>query len=404
MSVVGVVAARSQTYMLVRAVLGVALTGLHAPLLPPVPAARKIVMTTEPIELTAEMLAKREARAKARAAKQTPEARAAAEAKAAAEVEAKREARRQRDVADAATLRAWAIRGRGRDGDVLPLVDIGANLVKSRGSSSLDEQLQRCALTGVTRVLVTGTSVSTSRRTLELVRTASSSATCQPDVRLYCTAGVHPHDAKSCDARTLAALEELLEAPECVAVGETGLDYDRMFSPREVQLLWFEQQARLAVLKKKPLFLHERDLDADKGPPLGSHSDLVRVLDAAGVAPESACVHCFTGSSDHLRDYVDRGFRIGLTGFVTMAERGAHLREALRAGALPLSHIMLETDAPFMKPDKERLPDVKLLRRGQCEPCVVPAVAYAVAECLGVAPEEVARATTANARAFFGLD
>lgn len=379
-----------------------ALPALHNHLLPQ--PARRMLMSGEKIELTAEMLAKREARRQKRAVQQTPEAVAAAQMAAAAEMEAKREARRQRDAEAAATLQAWAIRDAKHE--VVPLVDIGANLVKLRGRSSLDEQLQRCALTGVTRVLVTGTSVSTSRRALELVRAPASSSGVQLQraVELYCTAGVHPHDAKSCDDGTLEALEELLEAPECVAVGECGLDYDRMFSPRDVQLRWFEAQARLAVACGKPLFLHERDLDPSKGePPLGSHDDLLRVLEAAGVAPERACVHCFTGSAAHLHDYAERGFRIGLTGFVAMKERGAHVRDALRSGALPLSQLMLETDAPFMKPDKERLPDLKVIKRGQCEPCVVPAVARAVAECLGMPPEEVARTTSANARAFFGL-
>ena len=152
-----------------------------------------------------------------------------------------------------------------------------------------------------------------------------------------------------------------------------------------------------------PLFLHEREVDADKGPSLGSHTDLLSVLGSAGVRPERACVHCFTGSAEQMRAYADLGHPVGLTGFVAMSARGAHVRAALRDGALPLAQLMLETDAPFMKPDKERLPDVKLLRRGQCEPCVVPAVAYAVAECYGVSAEEVARVTTANARGFFGL-
>mmetsp|Transcript_8377 Transcript_8377/g.16942 ORF Transcript_8377/g.16942 Transcript_8377/m.16942 type:complete len:93 (-) Transcript_8377:347-625(-) len=86
-----------------------------------------------------------------------------------------------------------------------------------------------------------------------------------------------------------------------------------------------------------------------------------------------------------------------------METRGAHVREALAAGALRLSNLLLETDAPFMKPDKSALPDVKSLLRGQCEPCVVPAVCRTVADCLGLPPDEVARATTDNARSFFGL-
>merc|ERR1719316_2104218 len=125
-----------------------------------------------------------------------------------------------------------------------------------------------------------------------------------------------------------------------------------MFSPRDVQLKWFEAQARLAAELQMPLFLHERDRDPDKGEPLGSAADLMRVLEAAGVEPERVCVHCFTGSTDVLQTYVRRGFRIGLTGFVGMRKRGAHVREAVASGLLPLEQLMVETDAPFMKPDK----------------------------------------------------
>ena len=152
-----------------------------------------------------------------------------------------------------------------------------------------------------------------------------------------------------------------------------------------------------------PLFLHEREVDADKGPSLGSHADLLSVLGSAGVRPERACVHCFTGSAEQMRAYADLGHPVGLTGFVAMSARGAHVRAALRDGALPLAQLMLETDAPFMKPDKVHLPDVKALKRGQCEPSVLPAVCNVVAECYGVPPEQVARATTQTAQAFFRL-
>ena len=121
------------------------------------------------------------------------------------------------------------------------------------------------------------------------------------------------------------------------------------------------------------------------------------------VRPERCCVHCFTGSAEHLRDYAERGYYVGLTGFVAMHRRGAAVRDALRAGALPLTQLMLETDSPFMRPDREYLPDVKSLRQGHCEPCVLPAVCNAVAECYGVPPSAVARVTTANAVGFFGL-
>ena len=190
-----------------------------------------------PADVTPDILAKRAERAKKRAAQQTPEAIAAAEAASLQEAERKREARRQRDADDAEALRAWSICD--ENSEQCALVDIGANLVKVKDDEALERQLQRASSTGVTRIIVTGTSVVSSRRALELVRAARGTV---PSVQLYCTAGVHPHDARTCNEQTLTELRELLSAPECVAVGECGLDYDRMFSPREVQLEWFAAQ------------------------------------------------------------------------------------------------------------------------------------------------------------------
>ena len=363
-------------------------------------------------DLTPAMLAKRAERARKKAAQQTPEALAATAVAAAAEADAKRERRRQRNAQDAGVLQAWGIKN--ADGAACLLVDIGANLTKLKGENSFKEQLTRCSLTGVTTVIVTGTSVAGSRAGLALVRSHSAARmeACEGAppcashrVSLHSTAGVHPHDASTCDETTIPALRALLSAPECVAVGECGLDYDRMFSPRQVQLHWFERQARLAVELGLPMFLHERDVDVDgsKGLPLGSQSDLLHVLEASGVHPSRACIHCFTGSAEQLRTYAEGGYRIGLTGFVCMTKRGAHVRDAIRAGDVPLGSMMLETDAPFMKPDKLYLPAAQAVTRGQCEPCLVPSVCRVIAECLGVPEEEVARVTTANARAFFGL-
>lgn len=348
-------------------------------------------------ELTPEMLAKREERARKRAQVATPEAKAVAAAAAKADADAKREARRQRDAADAVTLREWAVLG--TDGHPYELIDIGANLVKVKGDGKVEDQLRRCEMTSVRRVIITGTSIESSRRALELVRSTAKHTA----VQLYCTAGVHPHDAKTCDEQTIDQLRELLQAPECVAVGECGLDYDRMFTRRDVQLDWCERQIALAAEVGAPLFLHERDVDADKGEALGSARDLMGILDRQAIEPGRVCVHCFTGSRDVLRAYVERGYTIGLTGFISMAERGADLREALRAGTIPLDQLMLETDSPFMKPDNVCLPNVSVLKRGQNEPCNMPAVCRTVAECLGLPEHIVARAVTDNTKKFFGM-
>jgi TatD DNase family protein len=221
--------------------------------------------------------------------------------------------------------------------------------------------------------------------------------------KLYFTAGVHPHDAKTCDNQTFTELAEMATHSSCVAIGECGLDYDRMFTPRDKQLEGFRKQVELAVKLNYPLFLHERDRDASKGAPLGSQQDLLKILEECRVDASRVCIHCYTGTQQSLADYVSRGYFIGLTGFAGMKTRGAKLRAALQAGALPLEKLMLETDCPFMMPDRDYIPEDVGVSGKKNEPCVMPGVCNAVAECYGVDPKKVAEQTTATAQLFFGL-
>lgn len=312
------------------------------------------------------------------------------------------------------TLNAFAVKNTS-------LVDIGANLGKC-SEQDLAEQLARAAAACIDHIVLTGTSVKVSRQSLRLCEEWSGAAglkramhclgrekttelegTCSSLPSLTFTAGVHPHDAKSCNEGTLVALREMARHDRCVAIGECGLDYDRMFTPRATQLEWCQKQVTLAVELGLPLFLHERDVDDTKGKPLGSAGELIKILDDSGVRPANVCIHCFTGSAAVLRKYVDRGYMIGLTGFVGMQKRGAHLRKLIAEGAIPLDRLMIETDCPFMMPDKQYIPDDIAMQGRRMEPCALPAVCNALAECLGISPHEVAQRTTDNAVKFFRL-
>jgi TatD DNase family protein len=100
-----------------------------------------------------------------------------------------------------------------------------------------------------------------------------------------------------------------------VGVGECGLDYDRMFSPRPAQLAAFEAQVELAAELALPLFVHCRERDADKGPPLGAYADAMAVLARRpGLPAGRVCVHCFTGGRADLAQLVAAGYMVGLTG------------------------------------------------------------------------------------------
>lgn len=257
----------------------------------------------------------------------------------------------------------------------MELVDIGVNLGHRSFGEDREAVIARAVAAGVSQMIVTGTSVAGSRAALELARR-------HPGV-LWATAGVHPHDAARCDAGTIAALRQLAAAPEVVAIGECGLDHNRDFSPRPVQETWFKRQVELAIELKLPLFLHERD----------AAGAFLAVLDGLAPPPERVVVHCFTGDAPTLRQYVKRGFYVGITGWICDERRGQHLRALVRE--IPRDRLLVETDAPFLAPR-----DVKP-RIERNEPRHLRHIAGVVAACRGEAPEALAAATTANARRVF---
>ena len=261
----------------------------------------------------------------------------------------------------------------------IELIDIGANLTHSSFDADRGEVLARAALAGVTRQVVTGAD-------LESSRAAALLAAAHPAV-LSCTAGVHPHHAAGYADALRDDFRELLAQVHVVAVGECGLDYFRDFSPRPAQHAAFRAQLELAVEVQKPVFLHQRDSHEDFKAILGDY--LPRL--AGGVA------HCFTGGPAELEDYLAMGLSIGVTGWLCDERRGADLRRAVPL--IPADRILLETDAPYLLPRDLR--PAPASRRN--EPALLPHVAAAAAAVRGESLEDLARASSANARRLFGL-
>lgn len=258
-----------------------------------------------------------------------------------------------------------------------PIIDIGVNLMHRSFHQDREQVVERAAANNVSPLIITGTSL---RNSVEAARYAG-----RYNGKLYATAGVHPHDAKSCNEETIKKLKELAALPQVVAIGECGLDYNRDFSPRDVQRKWFTEQIRLALELNMPLFLHERD----------AFSDFTAILRDHAVS--KAVVHCFTGNLSELKVYLDMGFYIGITGWICDERRGKHLRDLVRI--IPLNRLMIETDAPFLTPRdlKDKPTD------GRNEPAFLPHILQAVARCTGKTVEEVAKATTETAKEFFGI-
>ena len=256
------------------------------------------------------------------------------------------------------------------------MIDIGVNFHSSQLKGLAAELLTRAAAAGVTHILATGTSLHASELALAFARTHE---------RVWATAGVHPHDARHWDAASTAQFEPMWADDLVVAVGECGLDYNRMFSPREAQRQAFEAQIAAAVRTAKPLFLHCRD----------AFDDFEAMLRDAAAAGAHGVVHCFTEGAAEAEAFLALGFDIGITGWVTDAVRGSTLREAVRV--IPADRLHLETDAPYLRPKNAGK------TRPYNEPALLPFVAKAVAELKGMDVAALSAQATANSRRLFKL-
>ena len=206
----------------------------------------------------------------------------------------------------------------------------------------------------------------------------------------FSTAGVHPHNAKDWKPTNADALLALLALPDVLAVGECGLDFNRNFSDPKVQLAVFEQQLEIAVATKLPIFLHERDAFDQQFALLKKY----RAGLVGGVA------HCFTGGPEQVRAYLDLDLHIGITGWICDEKRATDLRAALPL--IPLSHILLETDAPYLKPKSAKsiqLQQIPKIKANQ--PAFLPHIAHFVSELMAVELDSLKQSAWNNTLALF---
>jgi TatD DNase family protein len=259
------------------------------------------------------------------------------------------------------------------------LADIGLNLAHDSFDHDREHVVEAARAAGVRYMVITGSTLETTRAAIELARSA-------PDA-FRATAGIHPHHAREFQDADIPALRALLLAPEVGAAGECGLDYFRNFSPHDDQERVFRAQLELAADIGKPVFLHQRD----------GHDAFMAILRDYRPRLSAGVAHCFTGDDRELRDYLDLGLSIGITGWICDERRGQHLRDLVRL--IPLDRLMIETDAPYLMPRDLRPKPAS--RRN--EPKYLAHILRTVAACRGEPPETVAEATTRNAIAFFGF-
>jgi len=262
------------------------------------------------------------------------------------------------------------------EGSAFTCVDIGVNLTHPSLVRHLDDVLQAAKDAGVVGLVAIGCDLAGSRK-------AAALAADHPDF-VVATAGVHPHDAKSCDDTTLPALRTLLAQERVRAMGECGLDFNRDFSPRPVQERWFEAQVELACELGLPLYLHERD----------AHARMLAILSRHRARFEKAVIHCFTGTKEELFATLDLDLHIGITGWLCDERRGRHLQELV--AEIPVERLMVETDSPFLAPRDLRP------RARHNEPKNTPHILATVARLRGEEVRELAPRVLETTRRFWG--
>lgn len=252
------------------------------------------------------------------------------------------------------------------------LVDSHCHLDFPDFAEELDAVVERARAAGVGRMVTICTYLSR----FDQVR-----AVAERYEDIYCSLGVHPHQAQEEIAGvSVARLVEMAKHPKVIGIGETGLDYYYDKSPRDVQQACFRSHIRAAMETGLPLIVHTRDADAD----------IMRIVreEAAG-QPVKGLLHCFSSGRQLAEDAVDFGFSLSLSGIVTF-KKSDDLRAIVRD--VPLDRILVETDSPYLAP----VP----YRGKRNEPAYVAHTAAAVADVKGVTPEDMARVTTEN---FFRL-
>lgn len=257
---------------------------------------------------------------------------------------------------------------------MLEIFDTHTHLNVEKFDGRVEEELYLAREMGVTKHNVVGFDRETIERALEI-------ADQYPEV--YLTLGWHPTEAGLYNDEVESYLKEVLKHDKVIALGEIGLDYHWMEDPKEVQIEVFKRQIALSKALDLPFVVHTRD----------ALEDTYQVIKEASVGPRGGIMHSFSGSLEEAQKFVDLGMMISFSGVVTF-KKATDVQEA--AQQLPLNKILVETDAPYLAPVPKRGKENKT--------AYTRYVVEKIAELRGISLEEVARATTDNAKRLFRLN
>lgn len=199
---------------------------------------------------------------------------------------------------------------------------------------------------------------------------------------LFSAIGIHPHDAKNFDAKMINKLKVLAQKPKVVAIGETGLDYHYKLSTPDEQKRLFVEMIKLSREFGLPMIVHGRE----------SYDDIIDIIDTEGKGDVQGVFHSFSGDLVQAEWAIKNRFYIAFSGMLTF-KKASNIIEI--ATAVPLEHILIETDCPYLTPEP--------FRGKRNEPAYVKYVAEKLANIKGTAVEDIGRITTQNAEALFKL-
>jgi TatD DNase family protein len=255
------------------------------------------------------------------------------------------------------------------------VIDTHCHLADAKLRGDVEGIIARAHEAGVLRMISVGAigPIENDRLTVEIAESHAG---------VFAAVGVHPHDASDSTSERLGQLRELAAAEKVVAIGETGLDFHYLHSPREAQEASLRAHLELASELDLPIVIHSRNAEAR----------MVQIVREVGMPPRGGVIHCFTGDVDAARNFIALGFHISFSGIVTF-KNSATIREA--APIVPAHRVMVETDAPYLAPEP--------YRGKRNEPAYVVRTLEVLAQLRGVSADGLGAQIVENAVRLFRL-
>lgn len=255
------------------------------------------------------------------------------------------------------------------------MIDIGANLANSQFDNKIENILLNAVKNNVKTIVLTTTDLKYFNKNLDLIKKYNHI------IDLKTTFGLHPHNAKD-NLLFFKEYDSLINNENVVAIGEFGLDYNRMFSTKEEQVFTMKQFLEKTKNSNLPLFLHERDAFED-------FYNLIKNNNSKKV------IHSFTGNKNQAIKYLDIDCFFSINGWITDSKRNNDLLEAIKY--IPLSKLMIETDCPYLSP--KNLPKKIFLN----EPQYLKYIVDYLVNIYKISAQEIIEITTQNSINFFNL-